>query len=54
MDNKQCKSCNKMFLTSQRLSTHFQHNKECKLLHYKLFIKNQVGLEASKNVLIEI
>src|SRR6478672_10327098 len=53
MNNNQCKSCNKMFLTSRGLSTHFQHNKECKLLHYELFVKGQVSMEAITSVIYD-
>ena len=50
MSINKCKACNKSFSTERGLSAHFQHRKECKLLHYKLFDNSRVMCNPQKNV----
>src|SRR5688500_18947561 len=51
MSNRQCQACYKVFSKEQGLSTHFQHNKECKLLHYNLFhnVQNNTKITNTKS-----
>src|SRR5688500_15818238 len=52
MNIHKCKNCNKGFQTGQGLSSHFQHKKLCKAIHYSIACQveyNHIPVASAEN-----